>query len=147
MTTKIQLFVNCVLFYLKHIATAIASMLDVWFSSLNLTKTSVTSQPFFVYTANLQHLYLRFLLKVLDSGVTTSLDDFQRVCDPKLVVFDLRTDQIVRTIILPRQVLRPSSLLTNLVIDEEAQGRCDSAFVYMSDTASPGKKFCSYRLL
>ncbi|XP_018570738.1 protein yellow-like [Anoplophora glabripennis] len=77
-------------------------------------------------------------LWVLDSGVMTSLDDFTRVCNPKLMVFDLRTDQIVRTVIFPREVLRPSSLLTNLIIDEDVQGRCDSAFVYMSDTASPG---------
>lgn len=68
----------------------------------------------------------------------SSLDDFTRVCQPKLVVFDLYTDRIVRTVILPNGVLRPSSLLTNLVIDESLQGRCDSAFVYMTDTASPG---------
>ncbi|KAJ8923457.1 hypothetical protein NQ315_002016 [Exocentrus adspersus] len=77
-------------------------------------------------------------LWVLDSGVTSSLDDFTRVCNPKLVIFDLRTDRIVRSIIFPREVLRPSSLLTNLIIDESVQGRCDSAFVYMSDTAAPG---------
>ncbi|CAG9857969.1 unnamed protein product [Phyllotreta striolata] len=77
-------------------------------------------------------------LWVLDSGVTTSLDDFRRVCQPKLVVIDLFTDRVVRTVYLPDGVLRPSSLLTNLVVDESIQGRCDSAFVYMSDTAAPG---------
>ncbi|KAJ8942945.1 hypothetical protein NQ314_009857 [Rhamnusium bicolor] len=77
-------------------------------------------------------------LWVLDSGVTSSLDDFTRVCQPKLVVFDLNTDQIVRTVIFPRDVLRPASLLTNLIIDEHVQGRCDSAFIYISDTAAPG---------
>lgn len=68
----------------------------------------------------------------------TSLDDFQRICPPKLMIFDLHTDQLVRTVIFPRQVLRPNSLLTNLIIDESIQGTCDSAFVYMSDTAAPG---------
>ncbi|CAG9812798.1 unnamed protein product [Phaedon cochleariae] len=77
-------------------------------------------------------------LWVLDSGVMTSLDDFTRVCQPKLVVFDLFSDQIIRTVYLPNGVLRPSSLLTNLVVDESIQGRCDSSFVYMSDTAAPG---------
>ncbi|RZB40748.1 yellow-e, partial [Asbolus verrucosus] len=77
-------------------------------------------------------------LWVLDAGVLTSLEDFRRICPPKLVIFDLRTDQPVRTIIFPRQVLRPNSLLTNLILDETVQGTCDHAFVYMSDTAAPG---------
>lgn len=76
--------------------------------------------------------------QVLDSGVNLALEDFQRICPPKLVIFDLATDQAVRTVIFPRQVLRPNSLLTNLVIDETVQGNCDHAFVYMSDTAAPG---------
>ncbi|KAJ3646741.1 hypothetical protein Zmor_024315 [Zophobas morio] len=77
-------------------------------------------------------------LWVLDAGVNLSLEDFQRICPPKLVVFDLATDQVVRTVVFPRQVLRPNSLLANLIIDETAQGTCDSAFVYMADTAAPG---------
>lgn len=68
-----------------------------------------------------------------------SLDDFTRICQPKLVVFDTLTDEIVRTIIFPNGVLRPSSLMTNLVVDESVQGACDAAFVYMTDTAAPGK--------
>lgn len=71
----------------------------------------------------------------------TSIDDFTRVCQPKLVVFDLNTDHIVRTVLLPNEVLRPFSLMTNLVIDESIQGRCDSAYVYMTDTASPGMDY------
>lgn len=94
-------------------------------------------------------LHMFCLFQALDSGVMSSLDDFTRVCQPKLVVFDLNTDRVVRTVLLPNEVLRPSSLLTNLVVDENIQGRCDSAFVYMTDTASPGKysylsKFMKY---
>ncbi|XP_060523187.1 uncharacterized protein LOC132700084 [Cylas formicarius] len=76
-------------------------------------------------------------LWVLDSGIMTSIDDFQRICPPKLVVFDLRNDRVVRTVVFPREVLRPASLLANLIIDESVQGTCDSAFVYMADTAAP----------
>lgn len=43
-------------------------------------------------------------LWVLDSGVTTSIDDFQVVCPPKLLVFDLQTDTLARMITFPRQV-------------------------------------------
>ncbi|XP_045478064.1 major royal jelly protein 1 [Harmonia axyridis] len=76
-------------------------------------------------------------LWVLDSGIMTSLEDFRPVCPPKIIIFDLHTDRIVRTIVFPREVLRPNSLLTNLVIDESLQGTCDKAFVYISDTAAP----------
>lgn len=86
-------------------------------------------------------IILLFIFQILDSGVMSSLDDFTRVCQPKLVVFDLYTDQVVRTVYLPNGVLRPSSLMTNLAIDESLQGRCDSAFVYMTDTAAPGTHF------
>lgn len=97
-------------------------------------------------------------LWVLDSGVITTLDNFSPVCPPKIFVFDLKTDTLVRNIILPKEVLRPNSLLTNLVIDYEITGAgagtsaapgnyygfqhqppqptCDDAFLYMTDTAN-----------
>lgn len=76
-------------------------------------------------------------LWVLDSGVMTSLDLFTPVCPPKLLIFDLQTDTLVREYTFPRESLRPNSLLTNLVIDE-VKGICDNAFVYITDTAGPG---------
>lgn len=77
-------------------------------------------------------------LWVLDAGTVDSLGDFRRVCPPKLLIFDLRTDQIVRTIIFPREVIRVASVLTNLIIDESVRGLCDSALIYMSDSVAPG---------
>ncbi|KAI4456330.1 protein yellow-related [Holotrichia oblita] len=77
-------------------------------------------------------------LWVLDSGIMTSIDDFTRVCNPKLLIIDLSTDTVVRQVIFPREVLRPASLLTNIIVDESVQGSCDSAVAYMTDTAAPG---------
>ncbi|KAH0560530.1 hypothetical protein KQX54_005529 [Cotesia glomerata] len=77
-------------------------------------------------------------LWVLDSGINTSVDDFQVVCSPKLLVFDLQTDQLVRQVIFPREVLRPDTLLTNLVIDDTEARTCDDVFVYITDTVGPG---------
>ncbi|PNF23198.1 hypothetical protein B7P43_G02723 [Cryptotermes secundus] len=94
-------------------------------------------------------------LWVVDSGVITTLDNFSPVCPPKILVFDLKTDTLVRNIILPREVIRPNSLLTNLEIDYEivgAQGEenifygfqnqkqqsCDDVFLYITDTANAG---------
>lgn len=48
----------------------------------------------------------------------------------------------VRSITMPPEVLRPNTLLTNLVLDSNARGQgyntCDDTFVYMSDTTNPG---------
>ncbi|XP_014476544.1 PREDICTED: protein yellow-like [Dinoponera quadriceps] len=77
-------------------------------------------------------------LWVVDAGVVTSIDDFMPVCPPKIVVFDLKTDEVVRYFTFPREVLRPNTLLTNLVIDEVSAKTCDDVFIYMTDTLGPG---------
>ncbi|XP_066592904.1 dopaminechrome tautomerase [Prorops nasuta] len=77
-------------------------------------------------------------LWVVDSGIMTSIDDFRVVCPPKIVVFDLQTDRLVRLYTFPRQSLRPNSLLTNMIIDDVTATTCDDVFVYISDTTGPG---------
>lgn len=62
------------------------------------------------------------------------------------MIFDLNNDKLVRSIIFPEEVLRPHSVLTNMVIDENIQGKCDAAFVYISDTVASGKN-CLYHNL
>ncbi|KAL6427914.1 hypothetical protein ACFW04_008383 [Cataglyphis niger] len=68
----------------------------------------------------------------------TSIDDFMPVCPPKVVVFDLKTNQVVRHVTFPREVLRPDTLLTNFVIDEVSAKTCDDVFLYITDTLGPG---------
>ncbi|XP_047516451.1 protein yellow-like [Pieris napi] len=82
-------------------------------------------------------------LWVLDAGVVTSIDDFRRVCPPKILVFDMATDRLVRSIYFPRELLRPASLLTNIVLDDTRSNahhaaNCDNIFAYISDTVAPG---------
>ncbi|XP_050510967.1 protein yellow-like [Diabrotica virgifera virgifera] len=77
-------------------------------------------------------------LWVLDAGTLDTIENFRRACPPKILIFDLKTDQVVRTIVFPREVIQAASIFTNLIIDESIQGKCDSAFVYISDTIAPG---------
>ncbi|XP_001948479.1 protein yellow [Acyrthosiphon pisum] len=86
-------------------------------------------------------------LWVLDSGVMDSIETFKTICPPKLLVFDMRTDRVVRSVTLPAEILRPNTLLTNLVIDDQVEvahlqdgflGDCDNVFVYMTDSTNPG---------
>uniref|UniRef100_T1PG81 Major royal jelly protein n=1 Tax=Musca domestica TaxID=7370 RepID=T1PG81_MUSDO len=79
-------------------------------------------------------------LWVLDAGISRSLEDYEKTCPPKILVFDVKTNQVVRRIDFPAGVLRGESLFTNLVIDETTAkaGTCDDVFVYISDTVEPG---------
>ncbi|BET00511.1 Major royal jelly protein [Nesidiocoris tenuis] len=83
-------------------------------------------------------------LWVLDSGVMDSLVTFTVACRPKILIFDLNNDQLLRTITLPPDVTRPNTLVTNLVLDDQTAGfaggpgACDSMFVYISDSTNPG---------
>lgn len=51
----------------------------------------------------------------------------------------------VRSVYFPRELLRPSSLLTNIVLDDtrssssRLSSSCDNLFAYISDTVAPGK--------
>lgn len=79
-------------------------------------------------------------LWALDAGVSRSLEDFEVTCPPKILVFDLNTDQVVRRIDFPREVIRGESLYTNMIIDETAsrpENHCDDVFVYITDTVEP----------
>ncbi|XP_043510818.1 protein yellow isoform X2 [Frieseomelitta varia] len=77
-------------------------------------------------------------LWVVDSGVMTSIEDFRPVCPPKIMVFDSKTNQLTRQFTFPREVLRPNTLLTNMIIDDTAATTCDDVFLYISDTTGPG---------
>ncbi|KAE8737658.1 hypothetical protein FOCC_FOCC016884 [Frankliniella occidentalis] len=83
-------------------------------------------------------------LWVLDSGVSDTLATFSVDCPPKLLIFDMATDRLLRVVVFPQAVLRLNSLLTNFVIDDVSRGppttpgSCDNAFVYLSDTTAPG---------
>nr|XP_031828177.1 protein yellow-like isoform X1 [Nomia melanderi] len=77
-------------------------------------------------------------LWVIDSGVITSIDDFRPVCPPKILLFDLATNFLLRMYTFPREVLRPNSLLTNVILDDVGATTCDDVFLYISDTAGAG---------
>lgn len=83
-------------------------------------------------------------LWVLDSGIVDSLVTFDVVCPPKLLIFDSRTDELIRIVTFPPEILRRNTLLTNLVIDEVGGGAdlglssdCDNVFAYISDSVNP----------
>ncbi|XP_058451836.1 major royal jelly protein 1 [Malaya genurostris] len=80
-------------------------------------------------------------LWALDAGVSRSLEDFEVTCPPKILVYDLHSDRVVRRIDFPPEVIRRESLYTNIIIDETSsrpENNCDDVFVYITDTVAPG---------
>ncbi|XP_049280715.1 major royal jelly protein 1-like [Anopheles funestus] len=80
-------------------------------------------------------------LWALDAGVSRSLEDFEITCPPKILVYDLYTNQVVRRIDFPTEVIRGESLFTNIIVDETTSSKenhCDDVFVYITDTVAPG---------
>ncbi|XP_070509221.1 dopaminechrome tautomerase [Chironomus tepperi] len=79
-------------------------------------------------------------LWAVDAGVSRSLEDFETTCPPKILIYDLNTNEVVRRIDFPKEVVRKDSLFTNIIIDEttsKPENNCDDAVVYISDTVEP----------
>lgn len=71
-------------------------------------------------------------LFVIDSGIVNALDNLQQLCPPKIVAFDLATDQQILSYQFPPEQVLQGSLHTNLVVDIR-NGECNRAFVYVMD--------------
>lgn len=71
-------------------------------------------------------------LFVIDSGIINALTNLQQLCPPKIVAFDLATDQQILSYQFPADQVLQGSLHTNIVVDVR-NGECNRAFVYVMD--------------
>ncbi|KAL0279776.1 UNVERIFIED_CONTAM: hypothetical protein PYX00_001261 [Menopon gallinae] len=76
-------------------------------------------------------------LWVIDSGVTEILEDANRDCPPKILVFDLDTDQLIMKYIFPQDVLEYGSLLVTIAVDNRLK-HCRDTFAYVADVTTYG---------
>lgn len=89
-------------------------------------------------------------LWVMDTGTTNIISSIQQLCPPKLMVFDLKTNTLLRKYILPTTQVFEGSLFSNIAT--ELVEDCDHAFVYVNDVFRYGLivydyfKNTSYRL-
>ncbi|GLH13148.1 Protein yellow [Gryllus bimaculatus] len=74
-------------------------------------------------------------LWVLDTGRADVLGDAQQLAPAALLVFDLRTDQLLRRYEVPRDQLMDSSFLVNLAVDVSPTG-CEDTYAYLADMGS-----------
>jgi Major royal jelly protein len=71
-------------------------------------------------------------LFVIDSGIVNALTNLAQLCPPKIVAFDLATDQQVLSYEFPADQVLQGSLHTNIVVDIR-NGECNRGFVYVMD--------------
>jgi len=79
-------------------------------------------------------------LWVVDSGTVDILSgNRKRICQPQLLVFDLKNNKMLLRYRLPDSVLQPHSILTTVVTDIlDVNGRCRESFAYLADVTGFG---------
>ncbi|KAL1452606.1 hypothetical protein WDU94_006820 [Cyamophila willieti] len=89
-------------------------------------------------------------LWVMDTGVIDIISSIQQLCPPKILVFDLNTNTLIRRYILPTAQVFEGSLFANIAT--ELVEDCDHVFAYVNDVFRYGLivydffKNISYRL-
>ncbi|CAG9773982.1 unnamed protein product [Ceutorhynchus assimilis] len=72
-------------------------------------------------------------LWVMDSGkVSITTEEAKQHCPPKLLIFDLETDQLLTKYVFANEFIKEDSLYSNIVVDVR-DGYCHDAHAYMSD--------------
>lgn len=56
-------------------------------------------------------------LWVLDSGLIHVTESPKQTCPPKLLIFDLNTDELITKYIFPEEFIKQDSLYSNLMVD------------------------------
>lgn len=72
-------------------------------------------------------------LWVMDSGVTDVAISPRQTCPPQLLVFDLKSDEIILRYRLPDDQVKQDSLFTNIIVDVR-EGQCEDAYAYITDS-------------
>lgn len=71
-------------------------------------------------------------LWVLDSGKIDITTEVKQICPPTIFIFDLRTDELIRSYQLPKDQIKEDSLYTNIIVDARSD-QCDRARAYAVD--------------
>ncbi|XP_050297849.1 protein yellow-like [Anthonomus grandis grandis] len=72
-------------------------------------------------------------LWVLDSGkISITTEEAKQHCPPKLLIFDLETDELLDKYIFDNSFVKEDSLYSNIIVDLR-QGDCHDAYAYMAD--------------
>ncbi|KAF5308060.1 hypothetical protein FQR65_LT06435 [Abscondita terminalis] len=81
-------------------------------------------------------------LWVLDTGVADTLGDTKIYTMPKLLIYDLDNDTLLRKYRFPKDQLSSESFLANIAVEDE---NCDDSYAYVGDVSQPGLLVYSWK--
>ncbi|CAG9865465.1 unnamed protein product [Phyllotreta striolata] len=83
-------------------------------------------------------------LWVLDTGSANIVDrdGFKQVTKPKLLIYDLKTDSLIRSYTIPDDQLHEDSFFANIAVEENG---CEDNFAYLGDLGQPGLVVYDYK--
>lgn len=74
-------------------------------------------------------------LWVMDTGVNDIWGEFEIIAPPSIVIFDLKTDKLIRRFTLPKDNVKENTFFANIVVDTTAES-CNDAHAYIPDLGS-----------
>ncbi|KAJ2948851.1 hypothetical protein O0L34_g5777 [Tuta absoluta] len=74
-------------------------------------------------------------LWVLDSGKIGSIEDNSTRFPPSIIVYDLKTDNLLKKYVFPQDQVKKDSGFANIVVEDFD---CDKTFAYAGDVGKPG---------
>ncbi|CAH1640453.1 unnamed protein product [Spodoptera littoralis] len=74
-------------------------------------------------------------LWVVDNGVSDMSMDVKQVTQPSVLVFNLKTDELIKKFVLDENVLRDSSVLTSIAVEIVGKN-CAKSYAYITDMGS-----------
>ncbi|KAK9497287.1 hypothetical protein O3M35_004634 [Rhynocoris fuscipes] len=79
-------------------------------------------------------------LWVMDSGLNEILGAGQQLSLPKILIFDLKTDKLIREYKLKPEFVKEDSFFANIIVDisNNTENNCDNAYAYIPDLGSYG---------
>ncbi|XP_017753652.1 PREDICTED: protein yellow [Eufriesea mexicana] len=82
-------------------------------------------------------------LWVLDTGFTDILDSPEQQAPPALLIYDLKTDRLLRKFVVPEDQKTSDSLFANIAVEDYS---CEDTYAYLGDLGGPGLVVYSWRM-
>lgn len=98
-------------------------------SGMALKKDSNVISPFRVRADECDRLWVQ------DSGAADIFGDYDPVAPASVVIFDLKTDTLIRRFVIPESLTKENSFIANVIIDVDPND-CDNAYAYLPDLGS-----------
>lgn len=76
-------------------------------------------------------------LWVMDTGLADILGDPKQISPPAIVIYDLKTDKLIKRYVLKEDDVKTDSFLANVIVDTN-KDKCDDAYAYIPDLGGYG---------